>query len=43
LAEIKKRFGSYQEISVELPDKRTTLNEGIRQLDAELTKTAKVK
>ncbi len=43
LAEIKKRFGSYQEITVELPDKTTTLDEGIRQLDAELTKTAKVK
>ncbi|MDD2320434.1 MAG: hypothetical protein PHO83_10310 [Geobacteraceae bacterium] len=43
LAEIKQRFGSYQEISVELPDKTTTLDEGLRQLDIELTKTAKVK
>ncbi len=42
LAEIKNRFGSYQEITVELPEKTTTLNEGIRQLDAELATTAKV-
>jgi hypothetical protein len=43
VAEMKKRFGSYQEISIELPDKTTTLDEGIRQLDAELLRTAKVK
>ncbi|MRR59190.1 MAG: hypothetical protein EG824_13400 [Deltaproteobacteria bacterium] len=43
VAEIKKRFGSYQEISVELPDKTTTLDEGIRQLDAELAKIATAK
>lgn len=43
LAEMKKRFGSYQEISVELPDRTTTLDEGLRQLDAELAKTATVK
>lgn len=43
VAEIKKRFGSFQEISVELPDRTTTLDEGIRQLESELSKTAKAK
>lgn len=43
VAEIKKRFGAFQEMSVELPDRTTTLDEGIRQLEAELAKTAKVK
>jgi hypothetical protein len=40
IAEMKKRFGSYQKISVELPGKTTTLDEGIRLLDEELAKTA---
>lgn len=40
VADMKKRFGSYPKISVELPGKTTTLDEGIRMLDAELTKTA---
>lgn len=43
VADMKKRFGSYQEISVELPDRTTTLDEGIRQLDAELAKIATAK
>ncbi|HEY6872898.1 MAG TPA: hypothetical protein VI298_09260 [Geobacteraceae bacterium] len=38
VAEMKQRFGSYQKISVELPGKTTTLDEGIRQLDEELAK-----
>jgi hypothetical protein len=42
VADMKKRFGSYQKISVELPDKTTTLDEGIRLLDADLAKTAPV-
>ena len=40
VAEMKKRFGSYQKISVELPGKTTTLDEGVRMLDDELAKTA---
>lgn len=40
VAEMKNRFGSYQKISVELPGKTTTLDEGIRLLDEELAKTA---
>jgi hypothetical protein len=36
--EMKKRFGSYQKISVDLPGKTTTLDEGIRLLDEELAK-----
>ena len=40
VADMKKRFGSYQKISVELPGKTTTLDEGIRLLDEELAKTA---
>ena len=38
VADMKKRFGSYQKISVELPGKTTTLDEGIRLLDDELAK-----
>lgn len=38
--EMKKRFGSYQKISVDLPGKTTTLDEGIRMLDEELAKTS---
>ena len=38
LAEIKKRFGSNQKISVDLPGKTTTLDEGVRLLDEELAK-----
>jgi hypothetical protein len=40
IADMKNRFGSYQKISVELPGKTTTLDEGIRLLDEELAKTA---
>ncbi len=40
VAEMKNRFGSYQKISVELPGKTTTLDEGIRLLDEELAKSA---
>ncbi len=40
VAEMKNRFGSYQKISVELPGKTTTLDEGIRLLDEELAKAA---
>lgn len=40
IAEMKKRFSSCQKISVELPGKTTTLDEGIRLLDEELAKTA---
>lgn len=40
VAKMKQRFGSYQKISVELPGKTTTLDEGIRLLDEELAKTA---
>ncbi len=40
VAEMKSRFGSYQKISVELPGKTTTLDEGIRLLDEELAKPA---
>lgn len=43
LAALKKRFGSNQEISVELPDRTTTLDDGIRRLDAELGGTSTVK
>ena len=39
VADMKQRFGSYQKISVELPGKTTTLDEGIRLLDEELAKT----
>ena len=38
VAEMKQRFGSYQKISVELPGKTTTLDEGIRLMDEELAK-----
>lgn len=38
VADMKKRFGSFQKISVELPGKTTTLDEGIRLLDEELAK-----
>ena len=40
VADMKKRFGSYQKISVDLPGKTTTLDEGIRMLDEELAKTS---
>jgi hypothetical protein len=43
IIEMKKRFGAYPKISVELPGRKTTLDEGIRLLDEELTKTAKVR
>ncbi|GFE58621.1 hypothetical protein [Geobacter sp. AOG1] len=38
VAEMKNQFGSYQKMSVELPGKTTTLDEGIRLLDEELAK-----
>jgi len=43
LAEMKKRFAPYLKITVQLAGKSTTLDEVIRQLDAELTKTTTVK
>ena len=45
VSDMKQRFGSYQKISVDLPGKTTTLNEGVRMLDEELAKirTAKKK
>ena len=43
LAAIKKRFAPYQKITVQLAGKTTTLDEVIRQLDNEITKTAAVK
>ena len=43
LAEMKKRFAPYQKISVQLAGKTTTLDEVIRQLDEELTKSTTVK
>jgi hypothetical protein len=43
IAEMKKRFGAYPKISVELPGRTTTLDEGIRLLDEELTSTAAVR
>jgi len=43
LAEIKKRFAPYQRISVQLAGKTTTLDEVLRQLDEEVTKTTAVK
>lgn len=43
IAEMKKRFGAYPKISVELPGRTTTLDEGIRLLDKELTDTAAVR
>jgi len=38
--DMKKRFGSNQKISVDLPGKTTTLDEGIRLLDEDLAKTS---
>lgn len=38
VAEMRQRFGSYQKISVELPGKTTTLDEGIRLMEEELAK-----
>ena len=38
VADMKQRFGSYQKISVELPGKTTTLDEGIRLMEEELAK-----
>ena len=40
VADIKNQFGSSQKMSVELPGKTTTLDEGIRLLDEELAKSA---
>jgi hypothetical protein len=40
VADMKKRFGSYKKISVELPGKTTSLDEGIRLIDEELANTA---
>ena len=38
VAEMRQRFGSYQKISVELPGKTTTLDEGLRLMEEELAK-----
>ena len=40
LAEMKKRFAPYQKIAVQTPGKMSTLDEVIRQLEAELSKSA---
>ncbi|HEX9024474.1 MAG TPA: hypothetical protein VF799_11615 [Geobacteraceae bacterium] len=40
IAEMKKRFSSYQKILVEISGKSTTLDEGIRLLNEELSKAA---
>jgi len=40
VADMKKRFSHYLQMSVELPGKTTTLDEGIRLLDEELANTA---
>ncbi|NVN90320.1 MAG: hypothetical protein HXX11_06910 [Desulfuromonadales bacterium] len=39
VADMKKRFAPYQKITVQTPGKTTTLDEVIRQLEEELTKT----
>jgi len=41
--DMKKRFAPYQKITVQVSGKTTTLDEVIRQLDEELTKTASTK
>lgn len=43
VAEMKKRFGPYQKITVQVSEKSTTLTEAIRMLDEELTKTVTTK
>jgi hypothetical protein len=40
IADMKKRFAPYQKMTVQIPGKTTTLDEVIRQLNEELTKTA---
>lgn len=40
VAQMKQRFGAQQKISVELPGKTTTLDEGLRLLDEELAKSS---
>ena len=39
VSDMKKRFAPYQKITVQTPGKTTTLDEVIRQLEEELTKT----
>lgn len=39
IAEIRRRFAPYQKIALELPGKNTTLEEALRLLDEELTKS----
>lgn len=39
IANMKTRFAPYQKITVQIPGKTTTLDEVIRQLDEQLTKT----
>lgn len=41
--DMKKRFAPYQKIAVQLPGKTSTLDEVIRQLDEELSRTASIK
>ena len=43
VSELKERFGSYQNISVNLPGKTTTLDEGIRLLGGDMINTEKNK
>lgn len=41
--DMKKRFAPYQKIAVQLPGKTSTLDEVIRQLDSEISRTASIK
>lgn len=41
--DMKKRFAPYQKIAVQLPGKTSTLDEVIRQLDYEISRTASIK
>ncbi len=43
IADMKKRFAPYQKITIQAPEKTTTLDEAIRQLDEELTRTTSTK
>ena len=40
IADMKRRFAPYQKITVRIPGKTTTLDEVIRQIEEQLTKTA---
>lgn len=39
ISDMKKRFAPYQKITIQAPEKTTTLDEAIRQLEEELSKT----